>query len=44
MCTKRGAKTISTAGIFGFGDETVEVRDISEFEDNPAVMSLEKKE
>lgn len=40
---KRGAKTISTAGIFGFGDETVEVRDISEFEDNPAVDELRKE-
>ena len=30
---ERGAKTISTAGIFGFGDETIEVKDISEFED-----------
>ena len=40
---KRGAKTISTAGIFGFGDETVEVRDISKFEDNPAVDELRKE-
>ena len=38
-----GGKTISTAGIFGFGDETVEVRDISEFEDNPAVDELRKE-
>ena len=26
---KRGAKTIGTAGIFGFGDENIEVKDIS---------------
>lgn len=32
---ERGAKTISTAGIFGFGDETIEVKDISEFEGQP---------
>ncbi|WP_299525718.1 hypothetical protein [uncultured Methanobrevibacter sp.] len=40
---KRGAKTISTAGIFGFGDEKIEVKDISEFEDNPAVDELRKQ-
>jgi predicted ThiF/HesA family dinucleotide-utilizing enzyme len=40
---ERGAKTISTAGIFGFGDETIEVKDISEFEDNPAVDELRKE-
>ena len=33
----------STAGIFGFGDETIEVKDISEFEDNPAVDELRKE-
>ena len=31
---KRGAKTIGTAGIFGFGDENIEVKDISEFDRN----------
>lgn len=34
---------MSTAGIFGFGDETIEVKDISEFEDNPAVDELRKE-
>ena len=38
---KRGAKTIGTAGIFGFGDENIEIKDISEFnDDNPAVEEL----
>ncbi|MBS7258308.1 MULTISPECIES: hypothetical protein [Methanobrevibacter] len=38
---KRGAKTIGTAGIFGFGDENIEVKDISEFDNtNPAVEEL----
>ena len=38
---KRGAKTIGTAGIFGFGDENIEFKDISEFDDsNPAVNEL----
>lgn len=38
---KRGAKTIGTAGIFGFGDENIEVKDISKFDNtNPAVEEL----
>ena len=38
---KREAKTIGTAGIFGFGDENIEVKDISEFDNtNPAVEEL----
>lgn len=38
---KRGAKTIGTARIFGFGDENIEVKDISEFDNtNPAVEEL----
>lgn len=38
---KKGAKTIGTAGIFGFGDENIEVKDISEFDNtNPAVEEL----
>lgn len=38
---KRGAVTIGTAGIFGFGDENIEFKDISEFDDNnPAVREL----
>lgn len=38
---KRGAKTIGTAGIFGFGDENIEVKDIFEFDNtNPAVEEL----
>ena len=38
---KRGAKTIGTAGIFGFGDENIEVKDISEFsDDNPIIKEL----
>lgn len=38
---QRGAKTIGTAGIFGFGDENIEVKDISEFDNtNPAVEEL----
>ena len=38
---KRGAKTIGTAGIFGFGDENIEVKDISEFDNtNPAGEEL----
>ena len=40
---KRGAKTISTAGIFGFGDENIEVKDISKFKDNSAVDELKKE-
>lgn len=38
---KRGAKTIGTAGIFGFGDENIEIKDISEYDNNnPAVEEL----
>ena len=38
---KRGAVTIGTAGIFGFGDEKIEFKDISEFgDDNPVVNEL----
>ena len=38
---KRGALTIGTAGIFGFGDENIEIKDISEYDDtNPAVEEL----
>lgn len=38
---ERGAKTISTAGIFGFGNENIEIKDISEYDDsNPAVEEL----
>ena len=38
---ERGAKTIGTAGIFGFGDENIEIKDISEYDNNnPAVEEL----
>lgn len=38
---KNGAKTIGTAGIFGFGNEDIEIKDISEYDhDNPAVEEL----
>ena len=38
---KRGAKTIGTAGIFGFGNEDIEIKDISEYDDsNPAIEEL----
>lgn len=41
---KRGAKTIGTAGIFGFGDENIEIKDISEYDGtNPAVEELRKE-
>lgn len=41
---KRRAKTIGTAGIFGFGDENIEIKDISEYDDtNPAVEELRKE-
>ena len=41
---KKGAKTIGTAGIFGFGDENIEIKDISEYdESNPAVEELRKQ-
>ncbi len=37
----RGAKTIGTAGIFGFGNENIEIKDISEYDDsNPAIEEL----
>ena len=38
---KIGAKTIGTAGIFGYGEENIEIKDISEFDNNnPAVEEL----
>ena len=38
---EKGLKTISTAGIFGFGEENIEIKDISEFDStNPAVEEL----
>lgn len=38
---KIGAKTIGTAGIFGFGDEDIEIKDISEYDNsNPAIEEL----
>ncbi len=38
---ERGAITIGTAGIFGFGNENIEIKDISEYDnDNPAVEEL----
>lgn len=38
---ENGATTIGTAGIFGFGDENIEIKDISEYDDsNPAVEEL----
>lgn len=38
---ERGAVTIGTAGIFGFGDENIEFKDISEYDDeNPVVQEL----
>ncbi len=41
---KKGAKTIGTAGIFGFGDEHIEIKDISEYDNsNPAVEELRKE-
>ena len=38
-----GAKTISTGGIFGYGNEEITVKDISEYKDNPAVDELKKE-
>lgn len=39
-----GGKTISTAGIFGIGDEEIVIKDISEFDrSNPAVEELRKE-
>lgn len=41
---ENGAETIGTAGIFGFGDENIEFKDISEFDhSNPAVEELRKQ-
>ena len=41
---KKGAKTIGTAGIFGFGNENIEIKDISEYDkSNPAVEELRKQ-
>ncbi len=41
---ERGAKTIGTAGIFGFGNENIEIKDISKYDDsNPAVEELRKE-
>lgn len=41
---KKGAKTIGTAGIFGFGNEHIEFKDISEYDDsNPAIEELRKE-
>lgn len=38
---ERGATTIGTAGIFGFGNENIEIKDISEYDgNNPAVEEL----
>ena len=38
---KNGAKTIGTAGIFGLGNEKIEIKDISEYDDNnPAIEEL----
>lgn len=38
---ERGATTIGTAGIFGFGNEKIEIKDICEYDDsNPAVEEL----
>ena len=36
---KKGAKTISTAGIFGFGNEHIEIKDISEYEKRERILS-----
>jgi len=39
-----GSKTISTAGIFGIGDEEIIIKDISEFDtSNPAIEELRKE-
>lgn len=41
---KKGAKTIGTAGIFGFGNEDIEIKDISEYgNDNPAIEELRQQ-
>ena len=41
---ERGAKTIGTAGIFGFGNENIEIKDISEYDtSNPAIEELRKQ-
>ena len=41
---ERGAKTIGTAGIFGYGNENIEIKDISEYDGtNPAIEELRKE-
>ena len=41
---ERGAVTIGPAGIFGFGDEKIEFKDISEYDDdNPIVQELKSE-
>lgn len=41
---KNNKKTISTGGIFGIGDEKIEIKDISKFDNsNPAVEELRKE-
>ena len=38
---KQGSVTIGTAGIFGFGNENIEIKDISEYDtNNPAIEEL----
>ena len=37
-------KKIGTAGIFGYGNENIEIKDISEYDDtNPAIEELRKQ-
>ena len=41
---ERSAKTIGTAGIFGYGNENIEIKDISEYDgNNPAIEELRKE-
>lgn len=41
---KNGSKTIGTAGVFGIGEESIVVKDISEFDNsNPAIQELRKE-
>ena len=41
---ERGAKTIGTAGIFGFGNENIEIKDIAQYDDsNHAIEELRKE-
>ena len=41
---KKKKKTIGTAGIFGYGNENIKIKDISEYDDtNPAVEELRKE-